>query len=165
MSICLLPDVINPTRRSRTAKSVVYRIWEQKVASSIPGSANIYFRGLMIVIVTRFIPLSTLPIVSTIITWESSQQLWRGKVRMVKWTPEKHSSLNTAHCFDDRKMRKQPAVLKRCSADGKMNPGKAHTYLLIGQCGSKIILYLSVEYEKEKLPVEAAILDWFRGFF
>ena len=35
------------------------------------------FRGLMTVIVTGFIPLSALPIVSKMVMWESSQ--WPGK--------------------------------------------------------------------------------------
>ena len=44
--------------------------------------------GLMIVIVTGFIALSLLSVVSTLVIWESSQ--WLGKHIVVKRTPGKH---------------------------------------------------------------------------
>ena len=47
------------------------------------------FPGLMTVIMTGFIPLSLLPIVSTMVLWGSSQ--WLGKnIVLIKTMPEKH---------------------------------------------------------------------------
>ena len=49
------------------------------------------FRGLMIVIATRFIPLSPLSVVSTMVKWGSRQ--WPGKIlcgALVKRTTRKH---------------------------------------------------------------------------
>ena len=63
--------------RASVAYSVAYRTGEQ-VAGSIPGSANILFPGLMIVIATGIIPLPSLPIVWTIFVWKSSQ--WPEKI-------------------------------------------------------------------------------------
>ena len=52
-----------------------------------PPLGQYSFRGLMIEIVTGFIPISQLSIVSTMVTWESSQ--WLGK--SIVWrTPAKH---------------------------------------------------------------------------
>ena len=42
-----------------------------------PQLGQYSFRGLMIVILTEFIPLSPLSVVSTMVMWESSQ--WLGK--------------------------------------------------------------------------------------
>ena len=44
------------------ALSVAYRISESEVADSIPGLSRYAFRGLMMVIATKFIPLSPLSI-------------------------------------------------------------------------------------------------------
>ena len=46
-----------------------------------PRLGQYVFRGLMIVIETGFIPLSTLSIVSTIIMWKISQRLGRNIVQ------------------------------------------------------------------------------------
>ena len=61
---------------SPIAQSVAYKISEQEVADSIPGSVCIFFRGLMTLIATGFNLLSPLSIVSTMVMWESSQ--WKG---------------------------------------------------------------------------------------
>ena len=57
-------------------------------------SGQYFFRGLMKVIATGFIPLSPLPVVSTMIMWESSQWLEKNIVRnrdlVVKRTQGKH---------------------------------------------------------------------------
>ena len=46
-----------------------------------PQLSQYSFRGLMIVIVTRLIPLSQLYVVSTMVMWESSQWLGKNIVR------------------------------------------------------------------------------------
>ena len=53
-----------------------------------PRLGRYSFRGMMIVIATEFIPLSPLSVVSTMVTWESSQ--WLGK-NIVRSTDEKNS--------------------------------------------------------------------------
>ena len=45
-----------------------------------PRLSHYSFRGLMIVIVTGFIPLSMLSVVSTMVVWESSQCLGKNIV-------------------------------------------------------------------------------------
>ena len=59
---------------------------------SIPGSANIFFQELMIVIATGFIPLSQLSIVLTMVTcWIAASDLERILCGvLVKGTSEKH---------------------------------------------------------------------------
>ena len=49
----------------------------QEVAGSILGLCQYFFKGLMIVIATGFIPLSLLSIISIMITWENSQLIWK----------------------------------------------------------------------------------------
>ena len=66
---------------SPIVQSVALRTWEQEVAGSIPDSANILLRGLMIVIANGFFPLSPLSVVSTMVMWESSQWLGKNIVR------------------------------------------------------------------------------------
>ena len=46
-----------------------------------PRLGQYSFRGLMIIIATRFIPLSPLSVVSTMVMWESSQWLGKNIVR------------------------------------------------------------------------------------
>ena len=46
-----------------------------------PRLGQYFFRGLMIVVATGFIPLSPLSVVSTMVMWESSQWLGRNIMR------------------------------------------------------------------------------------
>ena len=57
---------------SLTAHSVASQAWEQEVVGS---NGKYSFRGLMTVIATTFILLSSLSIVSKMVMWESSQPL------------------------------------------------------------------------------------------
>ena len=68
---------------SRIAHSVAYRILFLRIGCCWLDSLLIQysFRGLVIAIATEFIPLPPLTIVSTMVTWESSQWLGRNIVR------------------------------------------------------------------------------------
>ena len=76
----VLGNGLNPSL-IHAAQSVAYRTFEQEVAGSIPQLGQYSFRGLRIVIATGFIPVLPLPIVSTIVIWESSQWLGKNIVR------------------------------------------------------------------------------------
>ena len=69
----------------------VVRFCEEEVADVVLSLTNILNQGPMIVIMTEFIPLPPLSIVSTVIMCGSSQ--WLGKYCVEHWlkrTPGKH---------------------------------------------------------------------------
>ena len=101
----MLPQIDGTQMRNHLCQAVFTRVLKQDAkphcsVSSIaalrtrgrcfdPRLGQYSFRGLMIVIVTGFIPLSLLSIVSTFVMWESSH--WLGKnIVLVKRTPGKH---------------------------------------------------------------------------
>ena len=68
---------------------------------SDPRLGQYSFRGLMIVIATRFIPLSPLSIVSTMVMWENSRWLVACKEYFAEyWLKEHSETWPVAKCFN-----------------------------------------------------------------